>query len=152
MQPKTILLVERNPCRAADHRCWLERDGHVVHSVPDGLRALAGAHRLRPDVIVIAARLGGESGYQVSRILSADQRSGLNPVPGRIPIVLIADREGLGAPDSEATLLQLSEADRTLLPPVGPRDLRACIQSLTRLEPEARAALDRPFRAHALAA
>ncbi|MGY0056034.1 response regulator transcription factor [Streptomyces sp. LZ34] len=92
----TVLLAEDD--RAIRHA--LERalslEGYRVTAVPDGIEALAAAHRERPDVIVLDVMMPGLDGLQVCRVLRAEG--------DRTPILMLtarvetADRiEGLDA-------------------------------------------------------
>jgi two-component system, OmpR family, response regulator MprA len=92
----TVLLAEDD--RAIRHA--LERalslEGYRVIAVPDGIEALAAAHRERPDVIVLDVMMPRLDGLQVCRVLRAEG--------DRTPILMLtarvetADRiEGLDA-------------------------------------------------------
>ncbi|MEU5027631.1 response regulator transcription factor [Streptomyces milbemycinicus] len=92
----TVLLAEDD--RAIRHA--LERaltlEGYRVTAVPDGIEAVAAAHRERPDVIVLDVMMPGLDGLQVCRVLRAEG--------DRTPILMLtarvetADRiEGLDA-------------------------------------------------------
>ncbi|MDX3230492.1 response regulator transcription factor [Streptomyces sp. ME19-01-6] len=92
----TVLLAEDD--RAIRHA--LERalslEGYQVIAVPDGIEALAAAHREHPDVIVLDVMMPGLDGLQVCRVLRAEG--------DRTPILMLtarvdtADRiEGLDA-------------------------------------------------------
>ncbi|MFJ9345460.1 response regulator transcription factor [Streptomyces sp. NPDC101237] len=69
---QTVLLAEDD--RAIRHA--LERalslEGYEVTAVADGVEALAHAHRLRPDVLVLDVMMPGIDGLQVCRVLRAE--------------------------------------------------------------------------------
>ncbi|MGO4430963.1 response regulator, partial [Streptomyces sp. MCAF7] len=68
----TVLLAEDD--RAIRHA--LERaltlEGYQVTAVPDGIEAVAAAHREQPDVIVLDVMMPGLDGLQVCRVLRAE--------------------------------------------------------------------------------
>ncbi|MFJ8151689.1 response regulator transcription factor [Streptomyces sp. NPDC094468] len=70
--PQTVLLAEDD--RAIRHA--LERalslEGYEVTAVADGVEALAHAHRVRPDVLVLDVMMPGIDGLQVCRVLRAE--------------------------------------------------------------------------------
>ncbi|MEU2621731.1 response regulator transcription factor [Streptomyces sp. NPDC007157] len=69
--PQTVLLAEDD--RAIRHA--LERaltlEGYEVTAVADGVEALAHAHRVQPDVLVLDVMMPGIDGLQVCRVLRA---------------------------------------------------------------------------------
>ncbi|MFE9097834.1 response regulator transcription factor [Streptomyces sp. NPDC007264] len=69
---QTVLLAEDD--RAIRHA--LERaltlEGYQVTAVADGVEALAQAHRVRPDVLVLDVMMPGIDGLQVCRVLRAE--------------------------------------------------------------------------------
>ncbi|MEU8828003.1 response regulator transcription factor [Streptomyces sp. NPDC048636] len=106
----TVLLAEDD--RAIRHA--LERaltlEGYRVTAVPDGIEALAAAHRDHPDVVVLDVMMPGVDGLQVCRVLRAEG--------DRTPILMLtarvetADRiEGLdaGADDYVAKPFEIEE-------------------------------------------
>ncbi|MFF7469158.1 response regulator [Streptomyces sp. NPDC008092] len=70
--PQTVLLAEDD--RAIRHA--LERaltlEGYEVTAVADGVEALAHAHRITPDVLVLDVMMPGIDGLQVCRVLRAE--------------------------------------------------------------------------------
>ncbi|MFG2959803.1 response regulator transcription factor [Streptomyces sp. NPDC048291] len=70
--PQTVLLAEDD--RAIRHA--LERaltlEGYEVTAVADGVEALAHAHRIAPDVLVLDVMMPGIDGLQVCRVLRAE--------------------------------------------------------------------------------
>ncbi|MFD8378610.1 response regulator transcription factor [Streptomyces sp. NPDC059679] len=80
----TVLLAEDD--RAIRHA--LERaltlEGYQVTAVPDGIEAVAAAHRERPDVIVLDVMMPGLDGLQVCRVLRAEG--------DRTPILMLTAR------------------------------------------------------------
>ncbi|MFI1330405.1 response regulator transcription factor [Streptomyces sp. NPDC020845] len=80
----TVLLAEDD--RAIRHA--LERaltlEGYQVTAVPDGIEAVAAAHREQPDVIVLDVMMPGLDGLQVCRVLRAEG--------DRTPILMLTAR------------------------------------------------------------
>lgn len=69
-----VLLAESHPLVREETRVLLERnrDIEVVSAVGDGEEAVASALRLRPDVLIIDARMPGLNGIDVTRRLHVD--------------------------------------------------------------------------------
>jgi len=70
---RRILIVDDNQDSANDLRRLLERRGHEVQTVHDGLAALAVAQQFEPDVFLLDLGLPGLDGYQLASEL---QRTG----------------------------------------------------------------------------
>jgi two-component system response regulator MprA len=70
--PHTVLLAEDDRAiRNALERA-LTLEGYRVMAVADGVKALAQAHRNRPDVLVLDVMMPGIDGLQVCRVLRAE--------------------------------------------------------------------------------
>ncbi|GHE75081.1 response regulator transcription factor [Streptomyces sp. AC04842] len=70
--PHTVLLAEDDRAiRNALERA-LTLEGYRVTAVADGVEALAQAHRMRPDVLVLDVMMPGIDGLQVCRVLRAE--------------------------------------------------------------------------------
>jgi DNA-binding NarL/FixJ family response regulator len=75
------LIVDDNASFLRAMRYMLERDGaDVVGSASNGNEALERAMRLRPDIMLIDVRLGGESGFDVAhRVEESAAHAGWRP-------------------------------------------------------------------------
>jgi PAS domain S-box-containing protein len=69
---RRVLLVEDNADVREMTRIALETAGHTVHEAEDGLRGLAAALELRPDVAVVDIGLPGLDGYTLARRLRSE--------------------------------------------------------------------------------
>ena len=67
--PRRVLVVDDNVDAAESIAKLLRLAGHQVECVYDGPRALEGAARSRPDVVVLDIGLPGMDGYEVARRL-----------------------------------------------------------------------------------
>jgi DNA-binding response OmpR family regulator len=65
----TILIVEDNPDLAFGLRTTLEIEGYAVDVAGDGVRGVARARELKPEVIILDLMLPKLNGYQVLRTL-----------------------------------------------------------------------------------
>ncbi|PXV57195.1 Signal transduction histidine kinase [Dyella jiangningensis] len=88
-QPLRILLVEDDAIVAAVVRGLLERAGHEVRYVSNGLAALAELAQATCDVILLDLDLPGIDGFQIARLIRQREEPG-----SRIPIVAITARSG----------------------------------------------------------
>jgi CheY-like chemotaxis protein len=87
--PLRVLLVEDDPIVAAVVRGLLERAGHDVRYVANGLAALAELAQTSCDVILLDLDLPGIDGFQIARLIRQREEPGQ-----RIPIVAITARSG----------------------------------------------------------
>ena len=75
--PLRCLLVDDNDAFLETARALLERQGVQVAGVASNIAgALRQARALRPDVILVDIGLGGESGFELARLLAADGQGG----------------------------------------------------------------------------
>ncbi|ULU25139.1 hybrid sensor histidine kinase/response regulator [Dyella terrae] len=88
-QPLRILLVEDDAIVAAVVRGLLERAGHEVRYVGNGLAALAELAQATCDVILLDLDLPGIDGFQIARLIRQREEPGC-----RIPIVALTARSG----------------------------------------------------------
>ena len=70
--PARILVVDHDPVNARLLTKRLAGQGYEVVTADDGDAAIAAAHELTPDLIVLDARVGGRDGRAVCRTLKAD--------------------------------------------------------------------------------
>jgi DNA-binding response OmpR family regulator len=114
-----VLVAEDDPKQAAGIRLYLEREGHMVALVHDGLAALREARRRSPDAMVVDVMMPGADGLEVTRLLRAE---------GDMPILILTARS---TEDDLVTGLAAG-ADDYLVKPYGPRELTARVQTLLR--------------------
>jgi signal transduction histidine kinase/CheY-like chemotaxis protein len=84
-----VLLVEDDPIVAAVIRGLLERVGHQVRYVANGLAALAELAQAPCDVMLLDLDLPGIDGFQIARLIRQREEAG-----HRMPIVAITARSG----------------------------------------------------------
>jgi len=100
----------------------LEREGHEVFAVGNGLRVLAAASQHEPELIVLDLMLPGIDGINVFRQLRAE------PKTRGIPVIMLTARSQTG--DRIAGLE--TGADDYLTKPFSPRELLLRIQAVLR--------------------
>ena len=81
MGPSVLLVIEDDPAMRDSMTHALKREGHKVHTAPDGLSGVRMARSLRPDMILTDIILPDIDGVEVGRRIKADR-----PV-GQIPII-----------------------------------------------------------------
>ncbi len=91
----------------------LEQAGHRVIAVGDGLAALEGARRERPDLCVLDLMMPGLSGLDVT----ADLRR--NPATASIPVIMLTAK----AQEADVTAGFATGADDYVVKPFSPREL-----------------------------
>jgi len=84
-----LLLVEDDTIVAAVIRGLLEREGHAVVHVVNGLAALAELAHAGFDAVLLDLDLPGVDGFQVARLIRQRERAGQ-----RLPIVAVTARQG----------------------------------------------------------
>jgi two-component system cell cycle response regulator DivK len=101
---------------------WLEQAGYQVVEAHNGLQALERAFDLRPDIVVTDLNIPGIDGYELTRRLKGDPRTGDIPilaVTGYVPFARDpsrADRAGCDATLSKpCSLDELENTIRTLI-------------------------------------
>lgn len=101
---------------------WLEQAGYQVVEAHNGLQALERAFEVRPDIVVTDLNIPGIDGYELTRRLKGDPRTGDTPilaVTGYVPFTQDpsrADRAGCDATLSKPCSLEdLEHAIRTLI-------------------------------------
>jgi DNA-binding response OmpR family regulator len=119
----TILIVDDDPAGRRAIEAPLLNDAYDLVLAQDGPEALAAAHELRPDLILLDVMMPGMDGFEVCRRLRAD------PVLAEVPIVLVT------ALDDRSSKLQglAAGADDFLPKPFDRAELRARVQTITRL-------------------
>jgi DNA-binding response OmpR family regulator len=117
--PYRALVVDDEPSLTRVVAGYLEHEGFVVTTAPDGEQALAAARRDRPDVVVLDLMLPGIDGIEVCRQLRT--------FTDAYVIMLTARSEEVD------TLIGLSVgADDYMTKPFSPRELTARIRGLLR--------------------
>ncbi|MEY2116179.1 hybrid sensor histidine kinase/response regulator [Rhodanobacter sp. FW106-PBR-R2A-1-13] len=84
-----LLLVEDDTIVAAVIRGLLEREGHAVVHVVNGLAALAELAHAQFDAVLLDLDLPGVDGFQIARLIRQREHAGL-----RLPIVAVTARQG----------------------------------------------------------
>ena len=79
--PKRILLVDDYPDALEIWGLYLRAQGYTVETAEDGLSAVAQAHQLLPDIIILDLELPGITGFEAATRL---RRS---PATQRIPLI-----------------------------------------------------------------
>ena len=81
MGPSVLLVIEDDPAMRDSMTYALKREGHKVHTAPDGRSGVRMARTIRPDMILTDIILPDIDGVEVGRRIKADR-----PV-GQIPII-----------------------------------------------------------------
>jgi len=114
-----ILIAEDDRKQADLIRVYLERDGHSVLVVSDGIRAVEQARAHRPDLLILDLLLPGMDGLDVCRIVRAESQT---------PILLVTARS---TEEDKLRGLDLG-ADDYVTKPFSPRELAARVRALLR--------------------
>lgn len=110
---RRILLVEDNPDARRMLRLMLELDGHDVHEAEDGIKGLAQALYLQPEVAIVDIGLPGLDGCELARRLRATDAG------RRMLLVAVS---GYGQPEDQK-LSREAGFDAHLVKPVSPDTL-----------------------------
>jgi len=84
-----VLLVEDDTIIAAVVRGLLERQGHLVRYVGNGLAAMTELAQNDTDVMLLDLDLPGVDGFQIARLIRQRENSGTH-----LPIIAITARSG----------------------------------------------------------
>lgn len=115
-----VLVVEDEPAIASLIGLYLRREGFTVHTVGDGILALAAADRLRPVAVVLDISLPGLDGLEVCRRLRAR--------PDCPPILFVTARD-----DEVDRIVGLElGGDDYVTKPFSPRELVARVKAVLR--------------------
>jgi len=114
-----IIVAEDDPRQVRIVQAYLEREGHSVVVVKDGLRAVEEVRRRTPDLLVLDVMMPNLDGHDVLRIIRAESD---------VPILMLTARS---AEDDQVIGFDLG-ADDYVTKPYRPRELMARIRALLR--------------------
>lgn len=115
-----VIVAEDDAKQAELVRRYLEREGHAVTVVSDGLAALEQARRGRPDLLVLDVMMPRADGLDVVRILRAEERE--------LAVLMLTAR----ATEDDLLLGLDLGADDYMTKPYSPRELMARVRTLLR--------------------
>jgi len=135
----TILIVDDEPVERETMRILLSGRGYNLVVAPNGAEALEKASALAPDLILLDVMMPGMDGFEVCQRLRAD------PPLAEVPIIMVT------ALDDQPTRLRGLEvgADDFLTKPYDRLELRARVQTITRLNRYHRLLVERTQRQQA---
>jgi len=114
-----IIVAEDDPRQVRIVKAYLEREGHSVVVVHDGLRAVEEVRRRTPDLLVLDVMMPNLDGHDVLRIVRAESD---------VPILMLTARS---TEDDHVVGFDLG-ADDYVTKPYRPRELMARIRALLR--------------------
>ncbi|MFJ3696976.1 response regulator transcription factor [Streptomyces sp. NPDC090052] len=115
-----VIVAEDDEKQAELVRRYLEREGHAVTVVGDGLAALEEVRQGAPDLLVLDVMMPRADGLDVVRVLRAESRE--------LPVLMLTART---AEDDLLLGLDLG-ADDYMTKPYSPRELMARVRTLLR--------------------
>ncbi|MFE2374128.1 response regulator transcription factor [Streptomyces sp. NPDC059398] len=115
-----VIVAEDDEKQAELVRRYLEREGHAVTVVGDGLAALEEVRQRTPDLLVLDVMMPRADGLDVVRVLRAEARE--------LPVLMLTARS-----TEDDLLLGLDlGADDYMTKPYSPRELMARVRTLLR--------------------
>jgi DNA-binding response OmpR family regulator len=118
---KPVVLVAEDDKDIRDLVCYrLERSGYDTVCARDGEEALQLACDCCPDLAVIDVMMPKQNGYDVTRLLRADERT------ENLPVILLTGR----VQDADIERGFEAGADDYLRKPFSPQELRARVQAI----------------------
>ena len=121
--PKQILVIEDDPDIVEICGDYLRAAGFSVTVVQDGVKGLAAAQRLKPDLIVLDLMLPGMDGLDVCRAVRRE-----NGDLGQTPIIMLTAR----VEESDKLVGLELGADDYITKPFSPRELVARVRVVLR--------------------
>ncbi|MDL1909409.1 response regulator [Chloroflexi bacterium CFX6] len=120
----TILIVDDEPSNRETLVSILEPEGYRLVLAEDGRRALEQAKAIQPDVILLDVMMPGLNGFEVCRLVRAEDNL------AEVPVIFLT------ALDDRQSLLEglNSGADDFITKPFNRHELRARLKSITRLD------------------
>ncbi|MCK6538816.1 MAG: response regulator [Anaerolineales bacterium] len=120
----TILIVDDESSNRETLVSILEPEGYRLVLAEDGRRALEQAKAIQPDVILLDVMMPGLNGFEVCRLVRAEDNL------AEVPVILLT------ALDDRQSLLEglNSGADDFITKPFNRHELRARLKSITRLD------------------
>ncbi|MFC8225056.1 response regulator transcription factor [Streptomyces sp. NPDC057287] len=115
-----VIVAEDDAKQAELVRRYLEREGHAVTVVADGLSALEQARQGAPDLLVLDVMMPRADGLDVVRILRAEERE--------VAVLMLTAR----ATEDDLLLGLDLGADDYMTKPYSPRELMARVRTLLR--------------------
>jgi len=115
-----VIVAEDDAKQAELVRRYLEREGHAVTVVSDGLSALEQARQGAPDLLVLDVMMPRADGLDVVRILRAEERE--------LAVLMLTAR----ATEDDLLLGLDLGADDYMTKPYSPRELMARVRTLLR--------------------
>lgn len=120
-RPLRILLAEDDPVSRTVARLVLERLGHHVHAVGDGLEAVEAVRRGSYDVVLMDVQMPGLDGLAATRLIRAEL-----PV-GRQPLIVAVTAADLA---EDRAACATAGMDACVVKPLRPQPLAAVLASL----------------------
>lgn len=90
---KRVLIADDNDTGRELVRTVLEGTGYLVFEACDGIEALATAHRVNPDLIILDLHMPGMNGFGVIKELRLDSRFAGTPVVALTASAMQGDRQ-----------------------------------------------------------
>ncbi len=122
MKP-TILIVDDDERNVVLLSVKMEREGYIVESASNGLDALESVRTLNPDVILMDVMMPKMNGYEVLKVLKANEKTRY------IPVIMLT---GLGEVEHKVQGFDVGAEDY-ITKPFSLREVSARVRSLLRM-------------------
>ncbi len=122
MKP-TILIVDDDDRNVVLLTVKMEREGYIVESASNGVDALERVAALNPDVILMDVMMPRMNGYEVLKVLKADEKTRY------IPVIMLT---GLGEVENKVQGFDVGAEDY-ITKPFSLREVSARVRSLLRM-------------------
>ena len=73
MTQKKVLIADDEPNILISLEYLMKREGHIVIVARDGIQALEGIRRERPDLVLLDVMMPGKTGFEVAQAVRADE-------------------------------------------------------------------------------